>query len=56
MPNSYGFLSTLGFYSEEVEVEYSSEHEDSMKTQLVELVHASTKKARDVKQSYGKRI
>jgi hypothetical protein len=49
----YGSLSTFGFYNEEIEVEYSSKHEDSMETQLVELVHALAKKARDVKWSYG---
>jgi hypothetical protein len=35
----YGFLFTLGFYIKEVKVEYFSKHEDSMETQLVELVH-----------------
>jgi hypothetical protein len=37
-------------------VEYSSEHKDSMEEQLTKLVHAFSKKVRDVKQSYGKRI
>jgi hypothetical protein len=37
-------------------IEYSSKHEDSMDIQLVELVHALAKKARDVKLSYGKKI
>jgi hypothetical protein len=42
-------------YDEEVKVEYSLEYEDSMEMQMVEFVHASTKKARDVKRSYGKK-
>jgi uncharacterized protein Yka (UPF0111/DUF47 family) len=37
-------------------VEYFSEHKDSMEEQLTKLVHAFSKKVRDVKQSYGKRI
>jgi hypothetical protein len=49
-------LSTLDFHNEEVEVEYFSKHKDSMDIQMVELVHASTKKVRDVKRSYGSRI
>jgi hypothetical protein len=40
-------------YDEEVEVEYCLNYEDSMEMQMVEFVHASTKKARDVKRSYG---
>jgi hypothetical protein len=40
----------------ETKVEYSSKHEDSMEIQLVKLVQALAKKARDVKRSYGKRI
>jgi hypothetical protein len=32
-------------------VEYSLNHEDSMEVLMVEFVHASTKKARDVKRS-----
>jgi hypothetical protein len=35
-------------YDEEVKVEYSLNHKDSMEVQMVEFVHASTKKARDV--------
>ncbi len=42
-------------YDEEVEMEYSLHHEDSMEVQMVEFVHASTKKARDVKRSYGEK-
>jgi len=49
-------LSTLEPYNEEAEVEYSLEHENSMEIQMVELVHALTKKARDVKCFYGRRI
>jgi hypothetical protein len=49
-------LSTLELYNEEAEVEYSSKHEDSMEIQMVELVHASAKKARDVKCSYGRKF
>ncbi len=37
-------------------MEYSLDHEDSMEVQMVEFVHALTKKARDVKRSYGKKI
>jgi len=33
-------------------MEYSLDHEDSMEVQMVEFVHASTMKARDVKRSY----
>ncbi len=51
----YDFLFALGFYKEEMEVKYSLKHEDSMEIQLIELVHASTKKAMDVKRSYGKK-
>jgi hypothetical protein len=43
----FGSFSTLGFYSEEAKVGYSLEHEDSMETQLVEIIHTSTKKARE---------
>jgi hypothetical protein len=43
-------------YDEEVKVEYSLNHKDSMQVQMVEFVHTSTKKARDVKRSMGKRI
>jgi hypothetical protein len=32
MPNSYGFLSTLGLYSEEVGIKNFSKHEDSLET------------------------
>jgi hypothetical protein len=49
-------LSTFGLHNEEVEVEYSSKHKDSMNIQMVELIHASTKKVRDVKRSYGRII
>jgi len=42
-------------YDEEVEVEYSLNHKDSMQVQMVEFVHTSTKKARDVTRSYGKK-
>jgi hypothetical protein len=50
------FIFVLDYYREGMKVDYSLDHEDSMEVQLVELVHASTKKARDVKQSYGKII
>ncbi len=36
-------------------MEYSLDHEDSMELQMVEFVHTSTKKARDVKRSYGEK-
>jgi len=39
-------------YVDEIKVEYSLDHEDSMEVQMVEFVHASTTKARDVKRSY----
>ncbi len=42
-------------YDEEGEMEYSLDHEDSMELQMVEFVHTSTKKARDVKRSYGQK-
>jgi hypothetical protein len=50
------YLSTFELYNEEAKVEYSSKHEYSMEIHMVELVHASTKKVRDVKCFYGKRI
>jgi hypothetical protein len=52
----YGSLPALDYYKEGMGVEFSSEHEDYMEEQLVKLVHASTKKVKDVKRSYGKRI
>jgi len=39
-------------YDDEIKVEYSLNHEDSMEVQMVEFVHASTMKARDVKRPY----
>jgi hypothetical protein len=52
----YGSLPTLDYYKEGMGLEYSSKHKDSMEEQLTKLVHALSKKVRDVKQSYGKRI
>jgi hypothetical protein len=49
-------LSTFELYNEEAKVEYSSKHEDSMEIQMVELVHALAKKAKDVKRSYARKI
>ncbi len=43
-------------YDDEIKVEYSLNHKDSMEVQMVEFVHASTKKERDVERSYGKKI
>jgi len=42
-------------YDEEAEMEYFLDHEDSMEVQMVELIHASTEKATDVKRSYGEK-
>lgn len=50
------YIFALDYFQEGMQVEYSLEHEDSMEVQIIQLVHASTKKARDVKWSYGKRI
>jgi len=47
---------TSEVYDDEIKVEYSLNHEDSMEVQMVEFVHASTKKERDVERSYGKKI
>ncbi len=52
----YGSFVALGYYIKEMKIKYYLKHEDSMEVQLVELVHASTKKMRDMKWSYGKRI
>lgn len=46
----------LELYQDKAKVEYSLEHKDSMEVQMVELIHPSTKKTKDVKRSYGKRI
>jgi hypothetical protein len=43
-------------YDEEVKMEYFLDHKDSMEVQMVEFVRASSKKARDMKRSYGKKI
>jgi len=52
----YGSLPAFDYYEKGMGVECSSEHEDSMEEQLIQLVHASAKKTKDVKWSYGKRI
>jgi len=52
----YGFLLALGYYREVIKIKYYLKHEDCMEVQLVELIHASTKKMKDMKWSYGKRI
>jgi hypothetical protein len=49
-------ILVIDSYQDKMRVEYSSEHEDSMELQLMELVHTSTRKARYVKRSYEKRI
>jgi hypothetical protein len=49
-------FTNWGVYDEEVKMEYSLDHKDSMEVQMVEFIHASTKKARDMKRSYGKKI
>jgi len=43
-------------YDDEIKVEYSLNHKDSMEVKMVEVIHASTKKERDVERSYGKKI
>jgi hypothetical protein len=52
----YGFLFAFDYYKKGRGVKYFAKLKDSMEVQLVELVHASTKKMRDVKWSYAKRI
>ncbi len=47
------FILALDYYWEGMGTEYFSKHETSMKVHIEELIHASTKKARDVKWSYG---
>jgi hypothetical protein len=44
----YDSILALDYYKKGMGVEYSSEHEDLMEVQLIELVNALTKKARDV--------
>ncbi len=49
----YDFILTLDNYQERTGIEYLSEHEDSMEVQIKKLIHASTKKMKDMKWSYG---
>jgi len=49
------FILALDYYQEATRVEYSSKHEHYMEVHIVELLHASTKKVRDVKWAYGKK-